>query len=240
MYRTFSAAASSASSRAARMSASSVCRTFKVVSNALRYSTSEPVFSPRCIRRPSSAGSNEGSSTPCSCASSIRVSRRSEPSRWTWRSVFGSFWKKLSGSDISERYSGALATSIERARIHTQALEHRGQLLLRDADAGGHAALEPEGLEQVHAAVEARRAGDRGLVVHDRDARPLLPEQEQQRLVVGRRAHRRVDDRHVLDHLVALGEPPRLGVHDGELLGRLLDRLPQAAVAGREEAHHHA
>jgi len=72
----------------------------RVVSNALRYSTSEPVFSPRCITRASSAGSVLGSSTPCSSASSMRVERRSDPSRWTCRSVFGRRWKKERGSVI--------------------------------------------------------------------------------------------------------------------------------------------
>src|SRR5688572_9377986 len=37
----------------------------------------------------------EGSATFCSRASSSSVDSRSEPSRWTWRSVLGSWWMKV-------------------------------------------------------------------------------------------------------------------------------------------------
>src|ERR1019366_8552167 len=74
-----------------RRSDSSVCITRSVTSKAFRYSTSVPQFCPRCIasRRPSS--SRAGRSILCRSPSSRIVARRSEPARWTCRSVFGSF-----------------------------------------------------------------------------------------------------------------------------------------------------
>jgi hypothetical protein len=43
-----------------------------------------------------------GNSTPCSLASSRIVSTRSEPSRWTCKSAFGSAWKTSNGTRASD------------------------------------------------------------------------------------------------------------------------------------------
>src|SRR5579859_99909 len=85
-----------------RRSDSSVCITRSVTSNALRYSTSVPQFWPRCIaaRRPS--GSRAGSSIFPRSARSMIVERRSDPSRWTCRSVFGSFSMSSRGMGFDE------------------------------------------------------------------------------------------------------------------------------------------
>src|SRR5271155_3131423 len=110
-----------------RRRASSVCITRRVISNARKYSTSVPQFSPRCIADRRASGSPAGSSTLWRSASSRMVESRSDPSRWTCRSVLGSFSMR-----DRERAAGSRARSMRKYTTRTAPGDVLARVLRRE------------------------------------------------------------------------------------------------------------
>ena len=90
-------------------SCSSVCITASVCSNVARYCSRSLAAAPAVNQACSSAGSVWGSVHPISSASSITVSTRSPPSRWSCNSTFGT------ASRRSEVATSMLALAVHHA-----------------------------------------------------------------------------------------------------------------------------
>ena len=96
---------------------------------------------------------------------------------------------------------------------------------LGHGDPRRHAAAEIEQLHEVQARLEVRRDRQRSRIAHHRDRRPLLPEQQELRLVV--RPAARLDVRDPVLHAKAAGQAAALLEQRVDQAGRLVDLLPQ-------------
>src|ERR1700678_1661776 len=113
------------------------------------------------------------------------------------RAVAANLQKGKYGVPSGCRDPSVAGSQAERDRIglgDSEARQTFEQSLLRNRNESRHSTREADGGEEVHAAVEAR--GERGRVEIDdeRDPRALLPEQEEERLVVLTVMLRRVDE----------------------------------------------